>query len=251
MKEGVCKFCGESKKLIDAHIVPEPFFTRFIKPEYKTRLTTVDRRKHHTIRNQKGFYDPNILCAVCDGKFGVYDKEAIKLFLSDFEVYQKGKSYVIPKEGFDYKKLKLFFISMLWRASISSLSYFEKVEIGPKYEDQLLHALKNTESLDEDYLPVFIFKFKHSDPIFTGIFLEPIPYRLSDLKMYKFSFAGFSFHIKVDRRDFCVQTKSFSKICLTSKRDLVIPEYIPNDEMTDINRIRNRHHFLREQRQRR
>ena len=37
-------------------------------------------------------------------------------------------------DNFEYSKLKLFFISMVWRASVSSHKYFNRISLG-EFED--------------------------------------------------------------------------------------------------------------------
>ena len=67
MSIGTCKFCGQEKKLIDAHIVPKSFYLGL--KEKDKYLSINSRTAKYTIQ-QKGGYDKNILCETCDSKVG-------------------------------------------------------------------------------------------------------------------------------------------------------------------------------------
>lgn len=239
MSEGLCRFCGEKKKLIKAHVVPGPFYTHYINPKEKTHLITIDKEKSYESRCPTGFYDQNILCEDCDRKIGVYDQEAQQLLFSNINGYKrevKGLcAYIIPAQAYDYKKLKLFFISVLWRASISSADPFKNVNLEPEYEKLALEILKNSELENEKTFPVFIFKLKETEGIrIERIFIEPIPYSLYGIKMYKFVFAGYAFYIKVDVRELGLP---YSRLILRPNSELVIIERPPIEEIYDVNTI--------------
>ena len=247
MDTGLCKFCGRNTELIEAHIVPKPFYTYFISDGDKKPLIIIDKSKPFESRCPKGFYDKSILCGDCDKRFGVYDQEAIKLFLSDLSPYEKRAGddsiYIIPPNAYNYKKLKLFFISMLWRASVSSNSSFQHVKLGDKYEKLALAVLKNPELDNEKLFPVFIFKLKETPkyPI-EGVFIDPTYYRLRNVRMYKFVFAGYSFNIKADKQELMPE---FSKIALKSNSELVIVGKSPQEELSDMSVIFSMHNNLK------
>jgi len=244
MEKGLCRFCGEDKNLIKAHVVPEPFYNYFLSPDEKNKLIIVDKRSPYTNKSPIGCYDHQILCKECDGEFGLYDEEAIKLLLSDLAPYKREEAYIVPPEKYNYQKLKLFFISMLWRASISSNQSFEHVKLGDKCE-KLAQAILCEPKLDRDDLfPVFIFKLKRmqNSPI-QKVFIDPIPYCLADVKMYKFVFAGYSFHIKVDERELL---PLFSRIILRRNSELVIVEKLPGEELSDMSVIFDGHKSLKD-----
>ena len=241
----LCKFCGEKKKLIDAHIVPKAFYTHFV--PNRTNILKIQSDIPYELRCPAGFYDKNILCAECDRKLGVYDQEAQKLFLSDISKYKRQEgnfsAYGIPAGIFDYKKLKLFFISMLWRASISSNDSFKFVKLGDKFEAMALKVLRHPELDVINQFSVFIFKYKSVPNIrIERIFIEPIPCRADGINYYEFVFAGYQINIKVDSREF---ETIFNRICLKPSEELVIVEMLPTEQVSFISQISATHRRLK------
>ena len=239
MAEGRCKFCGEAKKLIKAHVLPKKFFSLDVEDD----LIAIGTDKHYEPRCSTGVYDTNILCKECDGNIGNYDQEAQKLFLSDLSVYEhKGKDiYEIPSNVFNHSRLRLFFISMIWRASISSMPMFKNISLGPKYEKIALDILKNPTLDNENLFSVFIFKLKEIQDIpISKVFIEPYPYRHKGIRMYCFVFSGYSIHMKVDNRKLD-QPILFWK----PNSNLFILKKEPKEELAHIDRISTKHRQLK------
>jgi len=71
--------------------------------------------------------------------------------------YNQNILYHLTENDFDYTLFRNFFISVLWRASISKTEEFSNVNLGP-YEDIALKIMQN--KLDNDELfKVLIFKY--------------------------------------------------------------------------------------------
>ena len=123
MSIGTCKFCGQEKKLINAHIVPECFYLGLKNKDKYVNFDANLKSRQYKIY-QKGGMDKNILCAECDGKIlGKLDNEGKKVLLENFSKYKceyhySQKIYKIDNSNYDYNKLRKFFISA---ASASSL----------------------------------------------------------------------------------------------------------------------------------
>jgi len=154
----------------------------------------------HPKRSPIGFYDKNILCKECDAKLGVWDEYAQKLLLHSFNedhaVYNgKDKVYYTIKD-FDYNLLKLFFISMLWRASITGHECFKRISTGP-FEKILRNLILSDSSGEEDEFPVTLAKF--SNPDFKFI-LDPHKDKFDHINYCRFYLTGFVAYIKVDKR---------------------------------------------------
>jgi len=81
-----------------------------------------------------GLFDAGIVCQECEGLFDPYDAYALRFFRNlkkvELTPYSDQYSYrVIP--DYDRKKLKLFFLSILWRTHATSLEGFHQVNLGP------------------------------------------------------------------------------------------------------------------------
>ena len=147
--KGKCKFCGEEKDLIKAHIIPRNFYIGRKTEKY----ISVDAQTGKWTHCQSGIYDKSILCSDCDGKFlKLFDDEAYKVLLNSeylipIKATSTSKLFALESNQFNYKLLRKFFISVLWRASVSKLEDFQYISLG-KYENIALEILKDINEYD-------------------------------------------------------------------------------------------------------
>jgi hypothetical protein len=195
----VCRYCGDQKKLIKAHVIPEAFFRRLRAGKAPPMLLT-NNENEYPKKAPIGVYDRGILCQECERKFSHWDDYAQELL----DIEPKGASYIMENgqiagyevDGYKYDLLKLFFISLLWRASISENVFYSKVDLGP-----LEHIAKNfIEHKDpgtaEDF-SVTLAKFDH----FLGeTILDPHPEKHDDIDYYRFYFGSYIAYIKADEK---------------------------------------------------
>ena len=72
----VCKFCGQEKKLIKAHIIPKKFYLGLKGDRY----LCINSQNCKYMIQQQGGYDSNILCGDCDNHIlGEFDKEGYQV----------------------------------------------------------------------------------------------------------------------------------------------------------------------------
>lgn len=194
----ICLGCGEEKKLIKAHIIPEAFFTGLNAFGQSAQL--VWGGWEYTKRHPKGIYDKNILCFDCEQNFQEVDHYAQqKLLASDLrKLYNDGKTiaYVIPTV--DYALIKLFFISVLWRASISNHQFYSKVNLGV-YQDFAKKCIWEKNPGPPEDFSFLLSKF--TDDQHGVAMLNPHRHRFFQVNYYSFYMYGFVVDIKVDRRN--------------------------------------------------
>src|ERR1035438_10070720 len=116
----ICKLCGQDRKLIEAHIIPKSFFRLDPSDKKPARLgTNVSGRYAQNI--PKGVYDNGIVCEPCERVFSPWDDYAADLFINNWKAIQplnagsEQVGYGLPE--YEYLKLKLFFMSVLWPAA--------------------------------------------------------------------------------------------------------------------------------------
>lgn len=130
----ICRLCGHERPLIDAHIIPRPFFGDVDGGRQRANVLT-NRRDEHPKRLPIGFYDPEILCAGCDNAIGEWDAYGTQLLIQERDLLKPMPDSSAPvafvRAEFVYERLKLFFLSVLWRAHESSLRFFGQVRLGP------------------------------------------------------------------------------------------------------------------------
>jgi len=140
-----CKLCLKDKELIrKSHIIPDFMYDGLYDEKHRFHEVTVTKDKDIITEGfrQTGGYEGEILCQSCDnevlGKLESYARGV--LYGGAPKKLQnvrddKGMNYTLCEE-IGYTKFKLFLLSLLWRASISSLPIFKNVSLGP-HEDRM------------------------------------------------------------------------------------------------------------------
>jgi hypothetical protein len=212
-----CKLCGLDNKLVKAHIIPEAFF-RPLRSGKNAPLFI--RPGDYVKRAPIGVYDKTILCEDCEAKFGVWDDYGQSLLIQNFNdaqaLKENGIVYGYIFEGYNYDKLKLFFISVLWRASVSRLEFFRTVSLNV-FEDRAKDHIQNNDPGSADVFSVMLARFDEFDG--QRSILNPQPTRFKGINFFVFYLTGLVAYIKVDKRKI---TGSLRKFVMSPEQDLPI-----------------------------
>jgi len=218
----VCKMCLENKKLVDAHIIPKSFY-KSIKTDNQPLEIHTNKKGEYTKRSHTGIYDKTILCSGCEKLFQRYDDYAQNLLLPD----AKEEDYILDPDGkrggyklenIDYHDLKLFFLSVLWRASVSIREEFSKIDVGP-FEETLKTMIQEDNPGDLNEFSITITRF--DDYFGKNFLLNPHPTKLNGINYYIFYLgAGYKIYIKVDKRPLLGE---LATIILKPNQPLYIP----------------------------
>jgi hypothetical protein len=164
-------------------------------------LTLSKDYKVHARRSHTGEYDKSILCADCDNVLGRWDDYGCDLLVHKIpaqavKTEQNGRQYYSLQQ-YDYEKFKLFFLSVIWRMSISTQPLFRNVNLGP-FESQLRKQLISKTPGDTEDFAVFIYRY--IDEFGSSMTLATRPEWLHGIKVYNVGLPGYLAVIKVDRR---------------------------------------------------
>jgi len=188
----------------DAHIIPKSFYL----------IDKTDKRPHKIIstdddvypeKSRTGIYDQTIVTAAGERYFLKWDDYAFKLLIENADQFQQitnpsdNKVLAYQIAEFDYHKLKMFFISLLWRAGVSSRKEFNNVNLGP-HEDILKELMLNDDSGNIDDYAVLLGVF-HDEKRWATI-MSPFPERYNGIRCYRFYLGNIIAYIKVDRQAF-------------------------------------------------
>jgi hypothetical protein len=197
-----CKLCGvqlTASNKCEAHIFPRSLL-RVLSPEEYGQLKLVGTDMDRSKRRPIGSYDKNILCSSCDSKIGIYDSYA-KVFVTNKHLVPHPSGAGWTMTGVDQGKLKLFCISYIWRASITTLEEFNRTSAGAVHEEAMrLMILDDNPATPSDYT-TSVHKFVSIDGKFEGI-LFPARTRINDINHYEAYLPnGYKFWVKVDSRN--------------------------------------------------
>lgn len=145
-----CPLCGEYKLLCDSHILPEFVY----RPTYDLAHTAVkvDIDKNKIGKTQKGFSEW-MLCTECEKKLNKWETYFANVWFHKGHRLRplKLEEDLIFIKGLDYKKFKLFHLSLIWRAGISKRSEFDAVRLGPHSEKIRIMLWDENPGEPEDY----------------------------------------------------------------------------------------------------
>jgi hypothetical protein len=125
-----CRLCLVTKPLLRSHILPEFVFRPTYDEKHRAFYVAPDETLKGPVQN--GFRE-RLLCSDCEQRLSEYERYVADVWFSQILPAQ------IPAdgltiEGLDYSRFKLFHLSLIWRASVSRLSEFEGMHLGPHEE---------------------------------------------------------------------------------------------------------------------
>ncbi len=196
-----CKLCGAQLTPYNrckAHILPASMLKEMAPEDYGSQIKVVGMDLPYAKNRPIGLYDPDILCRPCDGGIlGKYDKCGIQ-FVKKALLTPRPSGAGWSAANIDQAKLKLFCLSYLWRASVTTLDDFKGVSLGDKHENAIRQMLLNDDAGSADAYSVNFARFNDDDKSFGGL-LFPARTRVRNLTYYEAYLPGlYKFWVKVD-----------------------------------------------------
>lgn len=231
-----CRLCQRESVLSRSHVLPDFFRDHggSLYPTGKTGAKQPFTQPLHTdpgrrfVRKQHGFWESKqglvepLLCGNCEQRFCALENYAKKFFY--------GKSHPIrlqlppPSEQFsfvatDYKKMKLFQLSLLWRASEARGEFFNAVTLTDRHRETLRTMLLVDDPGRDFQYPCTMGRMivdsvtetllhAHNIGIETGFF-APVSHDHGGWKSYTFMMGGLTW-------SFCVCDQGVPQILLHS-----------------------------------
>ena len=215
-----CKLClSYHPKLIEAHIIPKSFYNRSANSPWGIheerspyRVIRVDKGILTSKKSPNGIYDPTIVCSECEKKFNQFDKHGYEVLSRSFlnkiiqhDLLTNQPLYLI--EDVDFNKLKLFFLSMLWRAHASSKPLFSSVDLGTHEPILRSYILEGKTPLKDEY-EVILFCRTNTN---SDVGFQPQKCTIDGVDFYNFYIPPrFYALIKMDRKSLPKQYERFS-----------------------------------------
>lgn len=214
----LCQLCFQNKKLVRSHIIPKSFY----KNVYPNADGVLVSQNDHSKRLPIGIYD-QILCQECEDKFSIWDDYGNNFFneviICNHNPIQVNGTVIGDRIAeVDYDKLKLFILSILWRAEVSNNSFFDQISLGP-FRDTLRAIILNTDVGSEDDFSIIVrrFHFKNNRVLHPPLKTK-IHCNADIINIYKIYFFNAEVIIKVDRRPL---TK-FRELVLSRNKPLIV-----------------------------
>jgi hypothetical protein len=143
---------------------------------------------------QQGFKE-YLLCEQCDNeKLAAWEEHATGLFKTQMPQPAAGQAQPILFHDPDYSSLKLFFLSVLWRAGVSTHPFYEHVRLGP-HEDKIRDMLFGNIPGDPTDYGCVVSLLLDRGQLLRDVLVQPTPCGIQDPEhdRYLFVFGGFLF----------------------------------------------------------
>lgn len=166
---GKCKLTGVKGKFVKAHVIPQVYTRPSIKGGYLVQAGSGDR----PIRRWTSWYDSKIVTREGEDILSEFDDAAFKeltrlkliwkswgplqrLSTDDFTQINSTPHGVIKIISYDAKVLRLFFLSLLWRAAVSGMSEFREIVLNNEEIEDLRLRLVSRDPGNPNYFPIGI-----------------------------------------------------------------------------------------------
>lgn len=203
-----CNLCKQEKILIKkSHIIPDFFYRENGIYNDKHQINKIELQKYLKTKEvdyvPTGEYEGGILCKECDGEIigslETYGRKVLYGGLSKLEDV-KCKNYVNPNDGaefsicenVDYKRFKLFLLSILWRAAISNREVFKEAELSHGHIRRIRRMILKNDPRKVWQYPVVIISYLNDSKMPRDLILQPIRSVLKDREMVTFLIGGFA-----------------------------------------------------------
>jgi hypothetical protein len=205
LADGVCKLTGKTGKLVKSHLYPRSFYG-FLPDEVTKVIPSggTERARRYPI----GFYDNELLSLAAEQQFAEYDDHAAKVLKAkvsvdqlfkekdDIPIGEDGLPYAYFIRDFDFDRLQLFFMSVIWRFGASTRREADAVRLGP-YLERLRELLEANNPGDPSWFSVVGSRFIEDNEVPLA---TPVKMRLGDTNVWNLLFGGYEFYIRIDKR---------------------------------------------------
>ena len=241
-----CRLCGLKRKLIKAHVIPEAFF-RVFRADGKTPLSVSNAEENpFPKRSPIGVYDEGILCLECEKKFGQVDGYGVEALLSKFNelfrpVIDRGNTVAYQAEDINQDLLLRFFVATLWRASVSTHTFYRRVSLG-NYEN----VAKNVIDLSQIVPSVFGVVLSswpaiNSSKTITYGLMDPFREKYDGVNTYRVYFGQVVAYIRVDKRQFEKPLRDLA-LCSQDKVSIVVRDFETSKDFSVMARVAKQSH---------
>jgi len=196
-KREKCALCLKKAKLCKSHIIPEFLY----KPMYDKNsrfIEVVDVDKGKVARGQKGYWE-HLLCASCEDFLNLrFEKDSQSLYVDRLPDPLKEFPWMREHPKLEPARFKLFWLSILWRSSVSTRPVFNHVSLGP-HEETIRQMILNEDPGALSSYPVAIAALHLDGNHLRDFLVEPSYTRADGGRYYRFVSCGFAHFIYVSR----------------------------------------------------
>lgn len=136
-----CKLCNIAPAIPNSHIISKFFYRQLKKQTGYLIKTTPDYTTPQKIQDGP---KESLLCSACEGKLSNWERETSQVLFHSASMQndpQDSRFEVIT--NLDYRLIKLFSMSLIWRMGISALPEFSDVVFNGRHQEKMRLMLLN------------------------------------------------------------------------------------------------------------
>jgi hypothetical protein len=147
---------------------------------------------------QKGLRE-RLLCDECERRLSNYEDYARDVFFGNAITRPTQCPTGLRFAELKYKPLKLFFMSLLWRLSVTTLDYYKGMNLG-RHQERLRQQLVSDDAADYLTYPCMITAVMIDNKHFPDVIVPPSRTRFDGQRVWVFVIAGFLYHFFVSNQ---------------------------------------------------
>jgi hypothetical protein len=182
-----CALCRRDAPLRNSHVIPEFLYRSLYDSKHRFHQISVDPGQRDVLF-QKGLRE-HLLCDDCEQRLSVSERYASMLLNGRVGVVVTQNGTHLHLSEVEYKKMKLFQLSILWRAGVSSLPAFSQVQLGQHAEPLRQMLLTDDPGRTETY-GCITSMLMHEQNILQDLIVPPTWSRLAGHRAYRFVMGG-------------------------------------------------------------
>lgn len=186
--EKTCRLCHELNPLRRSHIIPEFLYSSMYDEIHRFHILSTNQEKLNRLA-QKGIRE-KLLCEICEQKLSKWESYASQLFSGTTSVFVERVGNLWHLSELDYSSFRLFQLSVLWRASVSSIDFFKNISLGNHEEKIRRLLMSNDTGLPWQYGCVMC-GLIDDKAVLTDLMIQPDRFKLHGHTAYRFVFGGF------------------------------------------------------------
>lgn len=164
MRIGICHLCRKTSELCNSHALPDSLFNYILRASNGKAIAITDDQTS-VIQYSTDTWDTELLCKTCEAKLNRnYDSYGIGVFRGRIAMSRRVEVGV-TFTGIDRQHLRMFFLSVLWRISISSHQSYGNIDLPYQWEDELHDAFLNEQKIPSSRFTVAIYRLRDSTAV--------------------------------------------------------------------------------------
>lgn len=240
MAIGVCKLTGETGPLVKSHIIPKALTS----PDINGRPFAQAGHDYPPRRRRDSWYDSNLVTRAGEDILAHYDNWAVDTLrrhrlvwsgMGDDQGLADEEMMLVPESGgvgfrkienIDTQRLRLFLLSILWRAAASSLPEFKEVRMMPNERRRLGRMVRDGQVDPLHFFPVTLIQLStrgrlhNLTPIAQRKVRDPTNPERGSIPIFRFYFDGLIAHFHRKGRQ--KEVASLGPLMVGAGQDIVV-----------------------------